>query len=808
MTIQSHARVVVIGGGVAGCSTLYHLTQLGWRDVVLVERDELTSGSTWHAAGNCPSFSGSWNMIKLQYYSTQLYARLGAETDMAINYHQTGSIRLAHNTARMEEFQHVCAMAKAIGIEFEMLSPAEIKERHPFLETHEIIGGLWDPSDGDIDPSQVTQALAKGARDGGAKIYRFNPVQAISRTAGGEWRVHTKEGDITCEIVVNAGGYRANEVAALVGVQHPIISMEHQYLVTETVAELEALGEARLPLVRDPDVSYYLRQERHGLILGPYERHCKAWAVDGVPPEFGMELLPDDLDRLSDYIEDAMRRMPMLADAGIQRVINGPIPYTPDGFPLVGPVYNLPNFYACAAFSFGIVQGGGAGKLAAEIITEGQAEWDSWFVDPRRYTAYANKQYALEKALELYSREYDIAYPFEERPAGRPARTSALYDTLKSKGAQFGARGGWERATWFPPPGSDPREQPSHHRTNWFEAVGAECRAVRERVGVLDLGGFSKYHVSGSSAPALLDSLVCGRLPKVGRMALSYCCNARGGIISEWTVTRLAENEFYICSAAGAEWHDHQHLCRHAPDNGSVQIENITPQYGTLILTGPNSREVLAQVTETDLGNSAFPWMSAQYITIGYARVLALRVSYAGELGWELHVPSEYQIPVYQALMAVGESYGVIDFGMYALDALRMEKCYRAWKVDLVDEYTPFEASLDRFVALDKGDFLGREALQQQQQQGVRQRLVPLLIDTENTEAPFCASVVKDHENVGLVGSSGYGYTLEKSIALAVVRSDLAVAGTALTVDIFGQSCTAVVAEEPLYDPQNKRLRA
>ena len=807
MALPSHARVVIIGGGIAGCSTLYHLTKLGWSDVVLLEKDELTSGSTWHAAGNCPSFSGSWNMIKLQNYSTRLYARLAAETDTAINYHQTGSIRLAHTQARMEEFEHVCAMAQSQGIESEMLTPQEIKQRHPFLEIHDIIGGLWDPSDGDIDPSQVTQAFAKGARDAGAKIFRFNPVYSISRN-NGEWIVQSKDGEIRCEIVVNAGGYRANEVAAMVGVQHPMISMEHQYLVSEAVPELEARGDARLPLVRDPDVSYYLRQERHGLILGPYERHCKAWAVDGVPPNFGMELLADDLERLEYYIEDAMERLPMLATAGIQRVINGPIPYTPDGFPLVGPVYNLPNFYACAAFSFGIVQGGGAGKMAAEIITSGQAEWDSWFVDPRRYTGYANKQYALEKAIELYSREYDIIYPHEERPAGRPARTSPLYHRLKEKGAQFGASAGWERATWFPPAGVDATEQPSHHRTNWFESVGEECRAVRERVGLLDLAGFSKFKVSGSGAAALLDKLICGRLPKPGRLSLCYCCNERGGILCEWTITRLDTETFYICSAAGAEWHDHQHMLRHAPTDGSVQIENITAQYGTLVLAGPKARHVLSKITDTGLGNNSFPWLSAQHITIGYTQVLALRVNYVGELGWELHIPAEYQVPIYDALMAAGEEFGIVDFGMYALDSLRMEKCYRAWKVDLIDEFTPFEASLDRFVKLDKGEFVGREALLAQQQGGVKQRLVPLLIDTENTEAPFCAIVFKNGERVGIVGSAAYGYTLDKSIALAYVSTDLATPDTELQVDIFGQQCRAVVGREPLYDFSNARLKA
>ena len=806
--MKTHARVVVIGGGITGCSTLYHLTKLGWRDVVLVERDELTSGSTWHAAGNCPNFSMSWNMIKLQHYSTSLYAQLAEETDNAINYHRTGSIRLAHTKARMEEFEHGCAMARAIGIDFEMLTPQEIKDRCPFVEVHDIRGGLWDPGDGDIDPSQVTQALARGAREGGAEIYRHNPVTAISRTSAGEWQVHSKNGTITCEIVVNAGGYRANEVAAMVGVEHPIISMEHQYLVTEAVPELEALGAQRLPLIRDPDVSYYLRQERHGLILGPYERHCKAWGVDGIPADFGMDLFDADLDRLEDYIEDAMARMPILAKAGIQRVINGPIPYTPDGFPLVGPVYPLENFHACAAFSFGITQGGGAGKCAAELIVHGQSEWDTWFIDPRRYTGYANKRYALEKAVELYSREYDIAFPFEERPAGRPAKTTPLYHVLKAKGAQFGARGGWERAAWFAPKGAEIEEKPSFHHTNWFQTVGEECRAVRERVGVLDLGGFSKYELNGPGAAAFLDRLICGRLPKVGRIGLAYFCTPRGGILSETTITRLDEERFYLCSAAAAEWHDLHWMQQRQPKNAGFNISNISPQYGTLVLAGPRSREVLSRITEADLSNQAFPWLSAREISVGFTRVLALRVNYVGELGWELHVPVEYQAPVYDSLMQAGADFDIADFGMYAMESLRLEKCYRAWKVDMTDEYTPLEAGLDRFIDLHKMHFIGRDPLLAQWRKGVSQRLVPLLVDADDADAPVCASVFQEDQNVGLVTSGGYGYSVGKSIALAYVRIDLTEPGTELEVEILGQRRRAVVAKEPIYDPSNARLRA
>jgi dimethylglycine dehydrogenase len=683
-----------------------------------------------------------------------------------------------------------------------------MRERHPFLETHDVLGGLWDPDDGDIDPSQVTQALAKGARAAGAEIYRRTPVTGIARTNSGDWRIETTAGAITCEVVVNAAGYRAREIGRMVGLDLPVVSMQHQYLVTEAMPEIEACGRA-LPIVRDPDVSWYLRQERAGLLLGPYEWDCRlAWDGAEPPAEFGRELFEDDLDRLEGYIEDAMARVPIFGRAGVTRVVNGPIPYTPDGNPLIGPAYGLANFYLCCAFSFGIVQAGGAGKALAEWITAGEPEWDLWGLDARRYTEYANQAYTRAKACELYQHEYAIAYPFEERPAGRPAKTTPLFETFRAKGAMFGARGGWERATWFVPAGQPAEQRLSFQRANWFDAVGEECRAVRDRVGVLDLGGFAKFEVSGDSAAAWLDRLICGRLPRVGHVALAYMCTPGGGILSELTITSLADDRFYLCSAASAEWHDEHWLRRSLPPDGTIQLRNVTPRYGTLVLAGPRSREVLGKVTDADLSNGTFPWLAARWIEIGFARVLALRINYVGELGWELHLPLECQLPVYQAVMAAGAEFGIRDFGLYATDSLRLEKCYRAWKVDLTQELTPLEASLDRFVALDKPDFVGRDALLRQREAGVAQRLVPLLVDASDADAPFCASVFAGRERVGLVGSAGYGHQLQRSIALAYITSELAIPGTALEVEIFGARRPAVVATEPLYDPENRRLRS
>lgn len=803
--LPSHARVVVIGGGIAGCSSLYHLAKLGWTDAVLLERNELTSGSTWHAAGNCPNFSGSWSVMKLQRYSTQLYRRLAAEVDYPVGYHLTGAIRLAQSRARMEEFRHITSMARLQGVAFEMLTPAEIQERYPFIELHDLEGGQWDPDDGDIDPAQLTQALAKGARDLGARIVRFCPVTAIRALPSGERRIETPQGAIVAELVVNAAGYRAAEIGAMVGRDVPCVALSHQYLVTEDIPALAARAQ-KLPLLRDPDDSYYLRQERDGLLLGPYERDPRAYWLDGVPEDFSFQLFPDDLDRLHWHVEAAMARVPLLRSVGIKKVINGPIPYTPDGNPLIGPAPGLRNFFECCVFSFGIVQGGGAGKALAEWITEGETEWDLWSVDPRRFTGHVTREYTSAKALELYHHEYAIGFPFEERPAGRPAKTSPLYGTLSAKGAMFGARNGWERVTWFPRSDAEAREELTFHRPHWFATVAEECRAVAERVALLDMPGFSKFEVSGPGAAPWLDGLFAGTLPGVGRVALSYACTPKGGLLTEMTVTRLAEERFWLIGSAVAEWHDRDWLAHHLPSDGSVDLANLTDAYGTLIIAGPRSREVLSAVSAADFSTPAFPWRMAREITVGAARALALRISYVGELGWELHLPMEQMVEVYDRVWRAGQSHGIRDIGIYAVDSLRLEKCYRAWKQDLEIGYSPLAASLDRFVRLDKLSFIGRAALLREKEQGPATRFVPLLVEGE-VDAPYCAPVLVEGEHVGIVTSAGFGHRIARSIALAYVRRDLAVEGQRLEIDILGDRVAAVVACEPLYDPDNRRLR-
>jgi dimethylglycine dehydrogenase len=806
--MQPQARVVVIGGGVAGCSALYHLTRLGWTDVVLLERDELTAGSTWHAAGNCPNFSTSWSILRLQRFSTELYARLAREVDYHIDYHLTGSIRLAHTPERCDEFRHVASQARAQRIGFELLSPAEIKARHPFLELDGIRAGLWDPLDGDIDPAQLTQALAKGARDAGASVYRHTRVTAIAPLQGG-WRIDTPAGSIEAEYVINAAGYRGAEVAAMIGEYLPIVTLSHQYLITEDIPELTARGAARLPLVRDPDVSYYLRQERHGLLLGPYESRARAHWLEGLPEQFAHQLFEDDLARLETYIEDACRRMPILGSVGVKRVINGPIPYAPDGNPLIGPAAGVRNFFHCCALTFGIVQAGGAGRIVASWIVNGEPDWDVWPLDSRRNLAFANRRYALSKALETYQNEYGVGYPQEERPAGRPAKTSALYERLRGLGAVFGARAGWERAVYYAIAGDPAGPECSFRRPHWHRAVARECAAVATGVAVLDLPGFATFEVTGAGAAGWLDYMIAGALPAQGRAGLAYLCSPRGGIVSEMTVSHLAPGHFRLLSAAAAERHDEDWLLGHLSQrHGPVSIVNLTARHGCLVLAGPRSRELLGRITDADLSNGAFPWRAVRTIRIAHGEALALRLNYVGELGWELHVPAEQLANVHALLVEAGSGLGLSHFGLYALESLRLEKCYRSWKCDLSTDYSPLASSLQRFVRLDKQSaFIGRDALRMEAAAGPRQRFVPLLVDARDADAAAVSVVYHASEAVGLVTSGGFGYRLQRSIALAYVRADLAVPGTELEVEILGERLPAKVAREPLYDPDNLRLK-
>lgn len=810
--LPSHARLVIIGGGVVGASCLYHLAKAGWTDCVLLEKNELTAGSTWHAAGNIPTFSASWGVMNMQRYSTELYRGLAQEVDYPMNYHVTGSIRLAHSRERMQEFERVKGMGRYQGMDIEMCSVDDLKARYPFLETHDLDGGLYDPYDGDIDPAQLTQALAKGARDLGAKIVRFCPATGVSWD-GKHWTVETGQGAITCEYVVNAAGYYAQRVAEWFrpygGRLLPMMTMSHQYLLTDEIPELEAWSKekgAKLPLLRDVDSSYYLRQEKFGLNLGPYENNCRGhWmtADDPMPEDFSFQLYPDDLDRIEWHIEDAMARVPMLGTVGVNKVINGPIPYTPDGNPLIGPMPGVPNAFEAAVFTFGICQAGGAGKVLAEWVTEGSTEQDMWAVDPRRFTDFCDQDYCNQKGMEVYGNEYAMHFPHHEWPAGRDKKLSPVHDQVLAAGGVMGAYNGWERANWFAREGDNTSEEATHTWSRsgpWEPRVREECEAVRDHCGVLDLPGFSRFNLSGEGAADWLRRQITGGLPKTGRMNLGYFADEKGRIVTEMSIMRHEEEHFTLITAAAAQWHDQEWLRQHLDDG--LELTDHTRDFSTLIVTGPESRSILSSLSEGDFSLS---WLSIQKATVAGETAALARVSFAGELGWEVHAANAAMPKIYKAIVAAGAK----PFGMFALNSLRLEKGYRAWKGDLSTDYTILQGGMERFVKWDKDEFRGKQALQSEKQAGLTKRFVTLVVDAGDCDAPYMSTIWKNDQVVGEVTSGGYGHRVDKSIGLGMVERALAEPGTELDVEIYGERFAAIVQEDqPLWDPKNERIRA
>ena len=811
-TIPTTARVVIIGGGAVGVSALYHLAQAGWSDCVLLEKNELTAGSTWHAAGNVPTFSTSWSVMNMQRYSTELYRDLGAKVDYPMNYHVTGSIRLAHSAERMQEFQRAKGMGRYQGIDLDILGLDEIKARYPFIETHDLHGALYDPNDGDIDPAQLTQALAKGARDMGATILRFCPATGVRRE-NGEWVVQTDQGEIRCEYVVNAAGYYAQRVGEWFkpygGRTVPMMVMSHQYLLfeeVEAVRDWSAQAGRKLPLLRDVDSSYYLRQEKNGFNLGPYERNCRAhWVQPGdpMPEDFSFQLYPDDLDRLEWYIEDALARVPLLGQAGVSKVINGPIPYAPDGLPLLGPMPGVPNAFEACVFTFGIAQAGGAGKVLAEWITEGQTEWDMWSCDPRRYTDYTDREYCIEKGMEVYGHEYAMHFPWHRWPAAPNRKQSALHSRLEQAGAQFGAYNGWERANYFAKPGDDTSEEATQTWARsgpWQPRIAEECAAVRDHAGVIAISGFTRLKVAGPGARAHVDRLTCSRLPQPGRVGLAYFPDTRGRILTEMSVIPESDEALLLITAGTAQWHDRDVLLQGAPDG--VTITDLSADHDCLLLTGPQARAILAPLTDGDL---ALPWLSAQSANVCGVPCQLMRVSFAGELGWEIHCPADQAPVIWDALARAG----VTPFGMWALNALRIEKGYRAWKGDLSTDYSILQGGLERFVDWSKPEFTGKAAMLAEKEAGPSRRFVLLQVQAGECDAPYMSTLWHQGEIVGETTSGAWGYRVNHSVALGMLRADLAVAGTEIEVEIYGQRHSAVVQPDgALWDPKNQRIRA
>ncbi|MGA0539184.1 GcvT family protein [Neotabrizicola sp. VNH66] len=812
MTEFASARVAVIGGGAVGVSALYHLAKAGWTDCILLEKNELTAGSTWHAAGNVPTFSSSWSIMNMQRYSAQLYRGLGDAVGYPMNYHVTGSVRLGHTAERLLEFRRVAGMGRYQGMDLDILGPEDLRGRYPFVETHDLTGALYDPYDGDIDPAQLTQALATGARQMGARIERFCPVTA-ARWTGADWVLTTPKGEVRAEYVVNAGGYYAAQVGALFGRRVPMMVMSHQYLLFDTIPELAQWSAEvghKLPLLRDVDSSYYLRQEKMGFNLGPYENPCRAhWATpdDPVPEDFSFQLFPDDLERLEWHIADAMARVPLLEKASLQKVINGPIPYTPDGNPLIGPMPGVPNAFEACVFTFGICQAGGAGKVLAEWVTEGATEWDMWSCDPRRFTGWEDHDYCVAKGKEVYGHEYAVHFPHHAWPAGRMKRTSAVHDRTAALGAQFGPYNGYERALWYARPGDDTSEAAQRtwaRQGPWAAAVAEECAAVRDACGILDLPGFSRFRLSGQGAAEWLTRQITGRLPGEGRLGLAYFADDKGRIVTEMSVARMGAEEFLLITAATAQLHDRGWLERHLAPGLSLSDESA--DWSCQILTGPLARAVLqAAGAEADL---ARPWLSHQAARIAGRPVWLARVSFAGELGWEIHTRPEDTPAVWDAVMAAGAPHGLRPFGMFALDSLRIEKGYRAWKGDLSTDYSVLQGGLERFVDWAKPEFRGRAALEAERQRGVAKRFCTLVIEPGEYDPPYMSTIWSGDQVVGEVTSAGWGHRVGACIGLGMLRADLNHPGQAVEVEVFGRRVPAVVqADGPLWDPKNERLR-
>ncbi len=808
--MRPQVRVVVVGGGAVGASCLYHLTQAGITDCMLIERDELTSGSTWHAAGNIPTYATSWLGMRAGNYAWRLYKDLGDAVDYPITYRHTGAFWPAHTRDRMDLFQHLVGVSRSAGFDLAMITPDEMEAMHPYYTAGDsILGGILDPYEGDIDPSQLTQALAKGARSAGAEVNRFTRVTGIERTRDDDgWLVHTDKGDVICETVVNATGFYGAEVAGFTGQNIPVATLEHQYLVTDTLPELE--NDTNLfPLIRDPDIRFYLRRERASFLFGSYGHDGRPAFTDGIPDGFTHELFPDSVDDIAEVLEGAMAHVPILANAGAQRFVNGPIAYSPDGLPLCGPAFGLPNFYHACGIQIGITHSAAAGKAITEWITEGETEWDLSAWDPRRFGGWATPDYATKRTVELYGLQYAIPYPHRLLSSARPVQGTPLYDDLASKGAVFGQIGGWERAFWFDVNGTnDPERLSFRNDEPWQTAVRAECMAVRDRVGVMDHGGFTKYEVTGSGATSFLSNVFCGSMPKVGRVKLSYMLTPKGMVWSEATIARLAEDRYLLCGPTLAVQRDFDWLQHRLPDDGSVQLAMGSKRDGALMVMGPKSRELLASISTVDLNRETAPWMSVSELEIAGIPVTAMRVSYVGELGWELHVSSGDLKALYDAIWIAGEPLGLVDFGSYALNAMRLEKGYHGWGADFGTEYTVYDASLDKFVNLDKEDFVGREAVLWQKQRPSDWCFVGFVIEDGNADALPSDPIYDGEILVGYVSSGGTGYRVGQHLALGYVKRGFEDPGRALEISILGARRRAIITATPFYDPANDRLRS
>lgn len=805
--MRLHAQAVVIGGGLIGCSILYHLAKLGWTDVVLLERDELTSGSTWHAAANIHGLHDLTNISLLQHYTMGLYKELEAETGQGCGIFQPGSLYLAQTEAREHQLRLQEAKARRYGMNFHEVSRAEAERLHPLVNFDGIRCIMFEPDGGNVDPSGVTQAYAAGARQRGAEILRFTAVTGTEAQADGSWVVRTDKGDIRTQWVVNAAGLWAREVAAMAGLQLPLIPTEHQYFVTEKIPEIANL-DRRLPSVADRDGEYYLRQEGLGLLVGAYERDMKFWAEEGTPADFGHELFPEDLERIEPNMMRAIERVPAVGAAGIRRVINGPMIWAPDSAALFGPVPELRHYFCCNGIIPGFSQSGGLGKLAAEWIIEGEPTRDMFGWDLARFGHWAGKAFTKARVQDQYAHRFKIHFPNEERMAGRPVRTRPAYALQKKMGGVFGLNFGWEHPLWFAAEGEPREETIGFTRQNWWAPVGREAKMLRESAGIIDISNFARYEIKGPGAEAWLNALLANRMPtKAGRSCLTPLIGKRGGVAGDFTVTRLGEDDFMMIGSGMAE-RFHQRFFQSVPLPEGTSFRSLTETTAGFNVAGPRSRELLQRLTNADLSTPAFPFMAARRITVAGIEVMALRVSFTGDLGWELHCAEQDQVALYEALLEAGRSVEAGPVGSRALMSLRIEKGYGSWSREYSPEYWPQESGLERLVRMDKGDFLNREAYAAIAGNTPRDLMVVLSIAAEDADATGGEPIfLPDGAPVGQVSSGAYGYSVGMSLALGYIKNGSAKPGDKLSVAILGKPHDAILLEKPPFDPEGKRLR-
>ncbi len=808
--LPKHAQAVIIGGGVGGCSIAYHLTLMGWKDVILLERHELTSGSTWHSAGLVGQMRSDANLTRMMHYSTDLYRRLKDETGQDTSWREVGGIRLASSAERMQEIKRLVGMARSFGVDMELISPREAHDKFPLISLDGVVGAAYTPDDGVIDPTGLTNALALGAKNRGARIFTNTNVEKINLKDGRVDEVVTDKGTIKTEVVVNAAGQWGREVGKLVGLHLPVVPMAHLYIMTKPIEGVRH----DFPTLRDPDLLVYWREEVGGLVTGGYERQPAPFGLKGIPRDFKYQLLPPDWDRFAPLMENSIKRVPAVETAEVIKLLNGPEGFTPDGEFLLGPTSVKGFWVACAFCAHGLAGAGGIGKTLAEWIIGGHPEWDVWRLDVRRFGSnYNSLDYTVARTIETYTQYYDVHYPGEERLSRRGLRLSPTYYRLRDLGCSFGEKFGWERPNWFriyeekAAHGHEPKGW-AHY--NWSRAIGYEHLMTRENAGLFDETSFNKLEVRGPGALKFLNYVCANNIDQpVGTIVYTECLNKRGGIECDFTVTRLAEERFLIITGTAFGQHDMSWLSLNMPEDGSVTIEDVGSSYACLGLWGPKARKILEKVTTDDISSANFPYMTARRITVGDVPLLASRVTYVGELGWEFYCPMEYGLRLWDILWEAGRPEGIVAAGYKAIDTLRLEKGYRYWSSEISPDYTPYEAGLGFAVKLDKGDFIGREALLKQKEAGLKQKLCCLTLSDSQTIA-LGKEPIRSAEGriIGWVAAGGYGYSVGKSIIYSYLPIEFSKVGTKLEIEFFGEQVGAAVVQSPLWDPKGERIRA